>query len=160
MFDLYLVRESSDTDTAQIVDDTVVNVVNAIDSVIDTVKTPEDSGTTYKLDEVTSTSDKGNNYNYFGKDTGKGINLTDVFISNDIDDILIVQYTEEAQYIGELHANGLLENATLEKVSATLTTDFELAPVQFFESAPDANCCGNSYMDMDMDMNVQDLTIL
>ena len=34
-----------------------------------------------------------------------------VFISNDIDDILIVQYTEEAQYIGELHANGLLENA-------------------------------------------------
>jgi hypothetical protein len=34
-------------------------------------------------------SDKGNNYNYFGKDTGKGINLTDVFISNDIDDILI-----------------------------------------------------------------------
>ncbi|CAC9515331.1 hypothetical protein [uncultured Gammaproteobacteria bacterium] len=148
--------DDADTDTAQIVDDTVVNVVN----VIDTVKTPEDSGTTYRLDEVTSTSDKGNNYNYFGKDTGKGINLTDVFISNDIDDILIVQYTEEAQYIGELHANGLLENATLEKVTTILTTDLELAPVQFFESAPDANCCGNSHMDMDMDMNVQDLTIL
>jgi hypothetical protein len=29
-----------------------------------------------------------------------------------------------------------LENATLEKVPATLTTDLELAPVQFFESAP------------------------
>jgi hypothetical protein len=41
----------------------------------------------------------------------------------DIDDILIVQYTEEAQYIGELHANGLLENATLEKVPETLTTE-------------------------------------
>ena len=129
------------------------------DKLIETAKTPEDSGTTYRLDEVTSTSDKGNNYNYFGKDTGKGINLTDVFISNDIDGILIVQYTEEAQYIGEPHANGLLENATLEKVSAILTTDLELAPVQFFESAPDAKfCCGNSYMDMDM--NVQDLTIL
>ena len=143
--------DDADTDTAQIVDDTVVNVVNVvnvIDSVIDTVKTPEDSGTTYRLDEVTSTSDKGNNYNYFGKDTGKGINLTDVFISNDIDGILIVQYPEEAQYIGEPHANGLLESATLEKVSATLTTDLELAPVQFFESAPDANCCGNSHMDM------------
>jgi hypothetical protein len=49
---------------------------------------------------LASGADKGNNYNYFGKDTGKGINLTDVFISNDIDDILIVQYTEEAQYIG------------------------------------------------------------
>jgi hypothetical protein len=47
--------DDADTDTAQIVDDTVVNVVN----VIDTVKTPEDSGTTYRLDEVTSTSDKG-----------------------------------------------------------------------------------------------------
>ncbi|CAC9494804.1 hypothetical protein [uncultured Gammaproteobacteria bacterium] len=149
--------DDADTDTAQIVDDTVVNVVNVV-NVIDTVKTPEDSGTTYRLDEVTSTSDKGNNYNYFGKDTGKGINLTDVFISNDIDGILIVQYPEEAQYIGEPHANGLLESATLEKVSATLTTDLELAPVQFFESAPDANCCGNSHMDMDM--NVQDLTIL
>ena len=126
--------DDADTDTAQIVDDIVdaiddianivVNVVNAIDDVIDTAKTqedsgtidtakiPEDSGTTYKLDGVTSTSDKGNNYNYFGKDTGKGINLTDVFISNDIDGILIVQYPEEAQYIGEPHANGLLENAT------------------------------------------------
>ncbi len=152
------IADNADTDTAQIVDDTVVNVVNVV-NVIDTVKTPEDSGTTYKLDEVTSTSDKGNNYNYFGKDTGKGINLTDVFISNDIDDILIVQYTEEAQYIGELHANGLLENATFEKVTTILTTDLELAPVQFFESAPDAKfCCGNSYMDMNM--NVQDLTIL
>ncbi len=72
---------------------------------------------------------------------------------------MIVQYTEEAQYIGEPHANGLLENATLEKVTTILTTDLELAPVQFFESAPDAKfCCGNSHMDMDM--NVQGLTIL
>jgi hypothetical protein len=53
------IADDADTDTAQIVDDTVVNVVNVIDSVIDTVKTPEDSGTTYRLDEVTSTSDKG-----------------------------------------------------------------------------------------------------
>ena len=30
------------------------------------------------------------------------------------------------QYIGEPHANGLLENATFEKVPETLTTDLEL----------------------------------
>jgi hypothetical protein len=54
---------------------------------------------------------------------------------------------------------GLLENATLEKVPATLTTDLELAPIQFFESAPDAKfCCGNSHMDMDM--NVIDENLL
>jgi hypothetical protein len=39
----------------------------------------------------------------------------------------ISQYPEEAQYIGEPHANGLLESATFEKVSATLTTDLHWA---------------------------------
>ncbi|SSC11408.1 hypothetical protein BPUTEOSOX_1786, partial [thiotrophic endosymbiont of Bathymodiolus puteoserpentis (Logatchev)] len=147
------------TDTAQITDD-IVDVVDAIDDAIDT---QEDSGTIHKLDEVTGTSDKGNgsNYFYFGKDTGKGINFTDVFISNDIDDILIVQYTEGTQYIDEPHANGFLGNATLEKVPTTLTTDLELAPVEFFEPAP-VKFCGNSYVHMDVyvDMDVQDLTIL
>jgi membrane protein involved in colicin uptake len=123
--------------TAQITD---VIVVDAID----TAKIQEDSGTIYKLDEVTGTSDKGNSSNYFGKDTGKGINFIDVFIS---DDILIVQYTEGTQYIDEPHANGFLGNATLEKVPTILTTDLEPEPVKF---------CGNSYMDM----NVQDFTIL
>ena len=139
------------TDTAQITDD-IVDVVDAIDDAIDT---QEDSGTIHKLDEVTGTSDKGNgsNYFYFGKDTGKGINFTDVFISNDIDDILIVQYTEGTQYIDEPHANGFLGDATLEKVPTTLTTDLDPVPVKF---------CGNSYVNMDVyvDMDVQDLTIL
>jgi predicted transcriptional regulator len=40
------------------------------------------------------------------------------------------QYNLCAQYIGELHANGLLENATLEKVTTISTTDLGLAPVQ------------------------------
>ncbi|CAC9598314.1 hypothetical protein, partial [uncultured Gammaproteobacteria bacterium] len=139
--------DADTTDTAQITDD-IVDVVDAID-------TQEDSGTIHKLDEVTGTSDKGNgsNYFYFGKDTGKGINFTDVFISNDIDDILIVQYTEGTQYIDEPHANGFLGDATLEKVPTTLTTDLDPVPVKF---------CGNSYVNMDVyvDMDVQDLTIL